>query len=1203
MQWRQRQGFALILLLLGLAWSVPHILSPSLSMKRYTRLLEKNLQNREQQAETKLHRIVKYLQEEKKSSQLPLLGQDQADYNLCLYQNEQLVYWLNRRILPGEPPLLHTDKDSLKGLWSKSNLRHFALYKNAWFAIRSYRFRTAAGNFQAFLFIPLRDAYNVPDKNKKQRFYPDRHLPEGLSFSQTPTDYPIHWKDGQTLTWLKASAPLPIDRLSLRLILLFLLPAALLLLVEINRLATTLSHRYHPWIGLFFLFGCVLTLRLASIRFGWFDHLKSLPLFAHTFEKQVANSSLGELLINIFLLLWFVVFFQKEFPLRPIRAPRKMAQTVLAGLYYFSIVTAILLISSSLQRIVVQSNISFDFENVFNLELPSLLAISGAVLLVLVLFLFSHRMAKAIAQLQVGMQVRMLTAAAAIFASYPLYQLTGLELSPWQTFLGLFILIGLLNFYLESDLPSLTWLISWLIILSGFTSLLLYEFNIEKERLSIRQMAEQLASARDALAETRIEEIRQALLPTKPEEEQIADILQEQFKRDFYLSAWYEWQIKKTNRASKHFKPYPTWRLDTLKQRYLLEFRQEQQQEHGDSVLQISIFRKNHRIPTAYKLTSLSLPYRGMEKLSIYDYAVYRKGKLTEQSSNAYYPQEMQADSIATGQLIQNANKTDRMEYFYRPDKDTLVIISRLGGGLLKPLSLFSYLFALLFLSIFFLGLLNRRFHFLPESIYLTHINENSLGNKIQYWMIGLTLISFFSIGVVTAWHFQKSADIERERQIRQRINALTKDLQSLLPQNPIKTNPEQLRKLSERHQLDFNLFSQRGKLLYSSESGIYQQQLCEPLPLYPALIQLQNSGAGKLHLYQDRLIRNLSFLSIYLNLPKDFFLSIPYYKSHEEVRQSVADFIGTLLNVYVFLLLITSSVALAVTESITRPLKNLRDSLQLMQLGKVNEPIPLENHEQNELGMLIAEYNHMLEKLEESARKLAESERESAWREMAKQVAHEIKNPLTPMRLSIQHLEMAYQRNPQKATEMIEKVSRRLLEQIDTLTNIATAFSSYAKMPEPKNEKFALNDLLQSVFELFKKERADMDFELKLTREILYVYADRSQLLRVINNLLKNAMQAIPPDRKGRIGLQLEKNQNKARISISDNGSGIPEELHDKVFRPNFTTKSSGSGLGLAMTKNIIQSAQGRIWFVTQIDQGTTFFIELPLCSPTQNP
>ncbi len=1211
---KQHRRLSMFLLAL-LAWSIPYFMTDTFRMQRYARAMEKHLQKREQKAHKNLQQIIHAAL--KKQQLPPAISDPEADYNLVLYLNQKPIYWLNRRILPSLtfPSALH--KDSLQFSFPPGEQQHFQWYKNGWFAIKKQQFNTPRGLVQAFLFFPLRDDYDIPSTNRqKAGFYPDRHFPEALSFSATPTDYPIHWSNEQVATWLQAPHPLPPDRLLLHLILFFLLPAIILFLLEINDLATRLSQKQHPWAGVLFLLTSVLGLRALSIHFGWLNHFKTLPLFAHTFETQVVNNSLGDLLINIFLLLWLVLFFQKTFPEKTAAPPGKILRLILAVTYYLIIVSATLLISASLSNLVIQSSISFDFENVFKLETNSLLAIGGAVLLVLILFLFCRRMAASALQLKLSMPLRMLSAGTAILLAYPLYQVSGLNLPLLQTALAMLIAIGLLDFYIDAGRPNLTWLMSWLIVLSGFTSLLLYKFNGQKEVLRIKEYAQTLADPQDHLAKAKLNAL-QPLLKKQPSLKKLTAFLQETFKQDYYLAAWYDWKLKKVDCTH----PSNEWQLDSSRQNQHLHIQTapsytnktttQNNTPTNDTISRketyaLYVFRRNHRIPTAYQLTGLTTPYRNLEKIDRYDYAVYRKGTITDQSTREYYPPQKETTDIPVGKFTQNQNTNERLEYYYRPDENTLVVIGRNSGGFLKPLSLFSYLFALLFLGVFLLSLLNQYFHFFSQDRYLARLNEASLGNKIQYWMIGLILISFFSIGLLTAWHFQKSADLERERQVRQRINALTKELQNNMTKqeapDTLQTLQQQIHKLSERHQLDINLFDRNGSLLASSEDGIYRNKLCEPIALYPAVVQLRNSGTGQLQLYPDRLIRHIPFLSIYLNVNKGVFLNIAYYKSRQEVNQSVADFIGTLLNVYVFLLLITSSVALAVTESITRPLKNLRDSLQRMQLGKTNEPIPLEEGPQNELGMLIAEYNQMLSKLEESAKKLAESERESAWREMAKQVAHEIKNPLTPMRLSIQHLEMAYQRDPQKAAEMIGKVTKRLIEQIDTLTGIATAFSRYAKMPPPENEHFELNELLHSVFGLFQKERPDMQFSLRLPDEKLYVYTDRSQLLRVINNLLKNAMQAIPAEREGHISLQLSKQNNKALISIRDNGSGIPEELHDKVFRPNFTTKSSGSGLGLAMSKNIIQTAGGKLWFETQINKGTTFFVELPLAQ-TENP
>ena len=249
-----------------------------------------------------------------------------------------------------------------------------------------------------------------------------------------------------------------------------------------------------------------------------------------------------------------------------------------------------------------------------------------------------------------------------------------------------------------------------------------------------------------------------------------------------------------------------------------------------------------------------------------------------------------------------------------------------------------------------------------------------------------------------------------------------------------------------------------------------------------------------------------------------------------------------------------------------------------------------------DEIGTLIDEYNRMIKKLEDSAELLAQSERDAAWREMAKQVAHEIKNPLTPMKLSIQYLTHAYQSNPQDIEPLLKRVSGTLIEQIDNLAQIATEFSSFAKMPRAKNSSFVINQLVNNVHELFSKGEAKADLSLSLPEEEFIIFADKNQLMRVLNNLIKNAVQAIPDNRKGVIKVSLFREDKIAIIKVSDNGSGIPNDMLDKVFVPNFTTKSSGTGIGLAISKNIIEAISGQIYFKTELGSGTDFYVELPI-------
>ena len=232
-----------------------------------------------------------------------------------------------------------------------------------------------------------------------------------------------------------------------------------------------------------------------------------------------------------------------------------------------------------------------------------------------------------------------------------------------------------------------------------------------------------------------------------------------------------------------------------------------------------------------------------------------------------------------------------------------------------------------------------------------------------------------------------------------------------------------------------------------------------------------------------------------------------------------------------------------------------------------------------------------MIDKLKSSAVKLAKSERETAWREMAKQVAHEIKNPLTPMRLSIQTFERGYRRGEDFSKKRIKEFSESLIQQIDTMSSIATAFSDFAEMPEPKKEKLNVVEVVELAIDIFNRDQINFTSN----SENIYANFDRTQLIRVITNLLKNAFQAIPVDRTPKIDVNISDDDNFVKISISDNGYGISKTDTQKIFEPSFTTKSSGMGLGLSMIKSIINAYNGDISFNSKTNIGTTFNINFP--------
>jgi nitrogen fixation/metabolism regulation signal transduction histidine kinase len=249
-----------------------------------------------------------------------------------------------------------------------------------------------------------------------------------------------------------------------------------------------------------------------------------------------------------------------------------------------------------------------------------------------------------------------------------------------------------------------------------------------------------------------------------------------------------------------------------------------------------------------------------------------------------------------------------------------------------------------------------------------------------------------------------------------------------------------------------------------------------------------------------------------------------------------------------------------------------------------------------DEIGELVKQYNRMVDEIEESAHKLANSEREYAWREMAKQIAHEIKNPLTPMKLNVQQLFKSWRDKAPGFDKLIERFTRNQIEYIDNLSSIASAFSSFAKMPGNNPVELNLLDQIRTTLELFKNTD-NVEFIVNWPHESrVMIFADREHLNSVFANLIKNGIQSIPPGKEGSIKVDVEVRSDKVIAAIRDNGSGIPEDLKKKLFTPNFTTKSSGMGLGLSIAKRYIENAGGMIWFESETNLGSVFYVELPL-------
>ncbi len=398
--------------------------------------------------------------------------------------------------------------------------------------------------------------------------------------------------------------------------------------------------------------------------------------------------------------------------------------------------------------------------------------------------------------------------------------------------------------------------------------------------------------------------------------------------------------------------------------------------------------------------------------------------------------------------------------------------------------------------------------------------------------------------------------------------------------------------------QSDLNVFDIQGKLLVTSQPSIYDSRLLSKNIAPEALWQIVERKETSTMLAEN--IGNLNYKAVYWAI-RSFennqllaILNIPFFDAEDERDKKLTGIFTTIINIFTIIFLIFVITSYFTSNLLTEPLAIITQKIRRTTLQTTNEPLQWDSDD--EIGLLVNEYNKMLIKLEASKKALAQSEKEAAWRQMAKQVAHEIKNPLTPMKLTLEHLMYKIYKNYPEMKEIIEKPFETVLTQIDLLSSIASSFSAFARMKEPESKEFDIAHTLKQTLLLYEN-----DTDIHLIRHIekgkFIVKGDSQLMMQIFTNLILNAKQAVPNERTPEILVALYKNENNCvRIEIRDNGSGIPEEIQSKVFQPNFSTKFTGSGIGLALAKQGIEHAGGKIWFETEKDMGTCFFIELPL-------
>lgn len=1146
-------------------------------------------------------------------------------FGLIVYENDTAVMWTNNTIIPVQA---QPGQNDVPLLITEANGNYVV-----------FRHEFEKSNISTIGFLPLRFEYGIENNYLTDIKTKGIFIPSNLTISAKNAvgAYAIHDNLGDPIFYIQHDALASFTPQFNSWFYVFLVSTIILLLVLIFIFCETVVKRYGKVAGIvthFVLqvgvFICIQGL-LANPVF------KYIPLFSpYYYASTGIASSIGNLLIKIAFAFSFSLFFLKYFyGFWKSRFQNVVTLVCSTILFFLGLLT--LRIFHSL---VFDSDISFDIYNFFSLDFFSLVGIFCIAAILLVFLLISIRLNDFIFRNNTSVTAISSIAAGGLMLLLFMYFVVGkIE---WNVLLFCGGVFGIHQFLYKRKLHlrSFPAVMTWLIFFSVFSAYIFYSTLSEKSEENKKLFALKKSVEKDAITEYLFKEVENeitrdltlqlAVYDAGEMKQNILNQVRQDMQNNYFkkydndifiyendsllvtnnkdknISRWYFIDAIENNGEFTSPNSNLYFINDNTGNYYYLAELILRKDSITEQVAFVRLTPKRFSNQSIYPELLIDDELKTPESFASFDYAIYNNNSLIEREGEFSYP-IMDVFYVEKDDEFKKEQLNGYDHLVYKVNDNKKVVISEPEPSLIEPFSYFSYLF---FVYLLFVGIviaINFITQIMNGRIHLKEWFDTTLQNKIQVSVISLIVFAFVMMGIATILYIINQYNTSHRQRLLTKIEAVQTNIDYIFDESKrnadkavspimLKRITNRATELSEIHDMDINLFSPSGNLITSSQPDIFSKGLISEM-MNP-LAYFKMSCDKETWYIQDEMIGKLKYLSAYVPIMhKDgevlFYLNLPYFATEQNLRAEISSFMVALINVYVLLLVIASILAFTVAQSITRPLAAITGTFKNIKLGKKNESIIWKHND--EIGLLVDEYNTMLKELEKSASLLAKSERESAWRDMAKQVAHEIKNPLTPMRLSIQHLQRALHTNAPNARELTEKVTKTLLEQIDNLSFIASEFSNFAVMPKVHNELLILNDVLDNVVHLYL-ESEEAEIEMKLPDKKIEIFADKNQLIRVFNNLIKNATQAIPEDREGEVSITLEQVDHRAVIKVKDNGVGIPEDQKDKVFVPNFTTKSSGMGIGLAMSKNIVESAGGYIWFESQENNGTTFFIEFPI-------
>lgn len=1151
------------------------------------------------------------------------LGEKNGIY-VYTYSNNDLIFWGSEQIVPR----------SDAGIAEGSSI---ITWNNGWY--ESYK--RSSGGFSVICLIPIKANYPITNRLLKNDFSDDLIKTSNLEIASynDVSVFNVRNSEGEYLLSLKLRDSKFNTLFSVIEVVMWLL-AAFTTIILINMLCLSLAKKGWVKVSVLIFALSLFLLRYADLKTQWI----ATNFFSGFFDPRVYASSnilpsLGSLFLHIVNVLWLVCYIHHcRYDLKI--APKTTSKYIQFIVFFASAVAFDFLCNlatSVFGSLVTDSSISFEFNDLLNLNIYSWVGILLLCLALLILYFVIEILLVIINSLQITKrrQVLFFSVTALIFLVVKLWSQ---ELT--ISFFFLVLILYLKGWYVSNNSKfNLAGFMAMLFLFAGIASIKLNKFEERKQQDNQLLALQKLESSEDPNAVLLFLDIEKAIV----DNEQLIDYLEDPQGKDSrilndelrkaYFSGYlskYDFYAYIIDVDSQKNDPISLAKLSNFKDLVIDGsrkvtsnfYRSKSNVGYINYFALLPILVDDEQVGTyivelknkslgryvSYPEVLFNGTIESTHDYDIYSYAYYRNGSLKRQHGEFLYPIQPDFYPERVRQYVKYNDRNGYNHMVFSPTEEDLLILSSKVPSTWKQLASLSFLF-LVFLSFSILIYMIRsltallydydfNFRNLRWSVMIFQ-NRILYSTRIQAFVVLAVVGTLVIAGIITFFSLVDQYRIQQESAGIKQLSQISRGLETELAKTLNASEREQeFNWSSEINATDLNLYDSYGELIYTTQNKIYDLGLVSRFMNAKAWLNMRDYAREEF--IHRETIGNLSYLVAYTPLKNDNnetigYLSLPYFSNQKDLDQKVGLLLNTIINVYAIVLVALGLFAVFVANKITSPLSLVQTSLARTTIGKINEPIFWKRND--EIGSLIKEYNNMILALDRSANRIMRSERESAWREMAKQVAHEIKNPLTPLRLGVQLLERAWREKDPNFDDKFVRFCASFIEQIESLNRIASEFSNFAKMPDTKLDDVEIVDVIEKSMSLYNSnQHLSIELMLSVDRGII-VHGDRDQLLRTFNNLIKNALEARIHHQKCLVVIEVKPREfNQIAISVKDFGKGIDEIVQGKLFQPNFTTKSSGTGLGLAFVKQTVESMGGTIDFETARDLGTTFIIVLPL-------